>query len=226
MNLMDPMSSLSMDSVFRGYRCLAQKFPDVEDPLNALDSLEHFSEIHESNGERLIEIVSSQYPHPLVADILRFEIFSLAAARAESEESVPAEMLEFFSDEQWPELLVLFQPSVRRLDSSYDLPQMIAQVCNDDFDIANVEAGTRKNQILVFKKDREVVSRYMPDDEAAVFDGLLKGENVESVSSSNEMTKAANDPIGVMVNFLIKWCQEGLVIDVGVPVPEGVEYVD
>ena len=220
MKLTDPTPTVSMESLFPGYHCLTQHFPEIENPIHGLYDLQNI------DAESLITSVNSSYQHPLLAEVLGFEILSVEASHAVDEESVPAEMLEFFSDEQWPELLVLFQPSVRRLKSRYELPAIMTEVCLEEFKIENIKPQSSPNQVLIFKTGNEVVSRYMSLEEASAFDDLLRGKNIETVSQSNEAAKASKDPLGVIVNFLIKWCQEGLVIDVGVPIPEGAEYAD
>ena len=131
-----------------------------------------------------------------------------------SQESVPAEMLGLFTEARWPELIVEFQPSLmtmRTRFNSIELRQKMVVGIDDD---ALVPKECPAFWIM-FNRGQELLMRLSNESEVMVLNHLSKGQNIRSATSLLPWER--RDEVN---NYVTEWAGEGLIIDVGVPIPK------
>ena len=158
------------------------------------------------------------------AELAAFEACLEHSRTAPLEEAVPAEMMQVFSDDQWPELLFEFQPSLQIFTARRDVVGWY-RTRDRDAQSAPPERG-KERAWLVFRQVDEQLIRPLEELERSALTLAQSGVNFAGLALQlwpRLDTAAAHHN---MTELLLRWLDEGLVIDAGVPVPEDAEYAD
>ena len=161
--------------------------------------------------------------HPLLRSMLEFESLLRSSQQDAYLEAVPEPMLELFDAHQWPELIVEFQPSLRLCVSRFDvvsLYQALSHGLKPDLPIS----GDRLHWII-FQVSDETRIRRASFEEVRTIDLAKSGVNLGRLVAS--LVTGGDRACGeeTMNRLLRGWMHEELIVDVGVLVPEGAEYV-
>ena len=133
------------------------------------------------------------------------------------EEGVPAEMLGLFEEQQWPQLIVEFQPCMRIIEFKFNTMKQHKNLAETGLGVAVEEAP---GHWLLYNKDANLMIRRLnPMDNQIISE--LKG--AADMSHVVQETGIAHDTLKTK---LVEWMNEGLIIDIGVPIPEGAEYAE
>ena len=141
---------------------------------------------------------------------------------ANIEEAVPAEMMAVFSDEQWPELLFAFQPSLRLLSSEYDLIGFRQQLLKGEK--PGVPQKQRRQDILIYRDDEGLVMRAALAPENVALRLAVERNSFSVVAGRVWPELQDEEQQHKMTEQVIAWLHGGLIIDVGVPIPEDAEF--
>ena len=160
--------------------------------------------------------------NPIGASILEFETVLQSTMQIMFEEAVPAEMMQMFSDQQWPELIFEFQPSLRILSSTVDLVQFRRQV----------EAGNQPelphagqiNHWMVVRDQQGQLVKPLPEQQVMAIARLQERHNFDEVAALLWPQLDVESRHSNMTNMLLSWLQDGLIIDAGVPLPADAEF--
>ena len=138
------------------------------------------------------------------------------------EEAVPPEMMQVFSDEQWPALLFEFQPSLRIFSACRDVVSLHR---SGGAKKTTAKAGPVRHW-LIFRRVDEQLVRPMDDTEYRAI-ALARSRCCFSVIADSIWPELEVEVRHAkMTEVLLRWLAEGLVIDAGVPLPEGAEILD
>ena len=138
-------------------------------------------------------------------------------------EAVPAHMMEVFSDDQWPQLLFQLQPTVSVLRSDTDLVRRYRE---------HTEAGlgdadrTDPYHWLIRVQGGETLIRDLTPLEFELVSAAMNGASFDQLSLIGWPATEEADRHHAMTEVLLGWLGEGLIVDAGVPLPEGAEFED
>ena len=165
----------------------------------------------------------------LYRELVKFEELISDSAKEREEESVPAEMMEMFSDEQWPALLFELQPSFRLFETHYDVIKLrnnLKRQSKDSIEkglLINSESENKKN-IGIFRQQNEIVIWEINILEQKALKLLMARKPFNEVAEklwSNDTVEISHQNL---TTLLLSWLQLGLIIDVGVPIPDDAEF--
>ena len=158
----------------------------------------------------------------LLSDAQRFLSIIETISRTGLEESVPAEMMQMFTDEQWTELLFEMQSGTTLFRSDYD----IAGLHQSWIETGTLVLPEQKGQYqwLLFQDHEGLIIRSLNLEEYRALEIAMSGgsfsEMVTVLWPDLETEKAHHN----MTEMILIWLQDGLVIDAGVPLPEDAEF--
>ncbi len=138
------------------------------------------------------------------------------------EEAVPEHMLQLFDEEQWPDLILEFQPSLATFSANCDVVSIHR---------ANAH-GVKPDTRLTLQTLHWVIFK---DGDSVV---IRKAEEIEMKAISLARTKMCLSRIASVLwpgceliaqknslnEMLQCWMREELIIDIGVPLPEDAEF--
>lgn len=140
------------------------------------------------------------------------------------EEAVPANMMEVFSDEQWPQLLFEFQPSLRILAAHWDVVSY-----RQEIEAGRVPVALPPGQLrhwLIFRNDMEQLVRPLDALEHRALTCAIAGSNFAALADLMWPGLEVQQRQHRMTSLLLNWISEGLIIDAGVPLPDDAEYAE
>ena len=144
------------------------------------------------------------------------------SSKTKIEEAVPAEMMEVFSDAQWPELLFEFQPSLRLFDCEYDLIDFRGRLGRGESPRIPEKQGI--HNILVYRDQEGLAMRTVMEPEISALRMAMQGIQFSKIADSIWPRLEAELRCHKMTELVIIWLNSGLIIDAGVPIPEGAKY--
>jgi hypothetical protein len=158
----------------------------------------------------------------LFQDSLQFEQLLANCTAARLEEAVPAEMMQMFTDAQWSMLLFEFQPSMQLFSSAYDIPQLGRQIENNRQPA--VPGAGKGCRWIIFADSDGVLIRSASILEYAALGLCMERRQFAEVAETlwPEIEPEASHQ--KLTEVLLGWLDEGLVIDAGVPIPEGARF--
>jgi hypothetical protein len=171
--------------------------------------------VTEQPDNRLVEETTTQA-------LARLESTLAASCAAPFEEAVPAEMMQVFSDDQWPLLLFEFQPSMRIFSAHRDI---VAVHRGDDVMEGDPPAGALRHW-LIFATDKEQLVRPLDAEEHRAITMARSRKDFATMAAALWPQRDEEGQLSAMTELLLRWLAEGLVIDAGVPLPEDAEIVE
>ena len=157
--------------------------------------------------------------------VVAFEsALSASAAAVLSEEAVPAEMMQVFSDEQWPELLFEFQPSMYLQSANWNLVDFHAQVLAGH---APALCDFKQGQTyfwLIYRDNEGQLVRTMQQLEYDAMVLMQSGNSFASVAELLWPYENREQQHQRLTEILLVWLEQELVIDAGVPLPADAEF--
>ena len=173
-------------------------------------------------GSAYISKMGVMTEHPLLRSMLEFESLLRSAQQDLFLEAVPEPMLELFDECQWPQLMLEFQPSLRLYSSQYDvvfLHQALSRGLEPDLPISG-----DKMHWIIFQVSDETRIRTASVEEMRAIELAKAAANLERLAASLAPVGTGSRVNESMNSLLRGWMHEELIIDIGVPVPEGAEY--
>ncbi len=158
------------------------------------------------------------------AELAAFNACLAASRAAGMEEAVPADMMQVFSDEQWPELLFEFQPSLQLFTARRDIVRWSRR--KDQGEKTPLPESGAESAWVIFLRGDEQLVRPLGESEHEALKLARSGMNFAGMAAAlwpDDETEAAHHR---MTELLLRWLDEGLVIDAGVPLPADAEYAD
>ncbi len=153
--------------------------------------------------------------------LARLEEVLAASRAAPGEEPVPAEMMEVFSDEQWPDLLFEFQPSLQIFSACRDIVAVYRGAVMD----GDLPPGPPRHW-LVFTRDDEQLLRPVGEREYRAFTMAKSRHDFATMAAALWPERDTEGQHSAMTEMLLGWLGEGLVIDAGVPLPADAEFAE
>ncbi|NKB76629.1 MAG: hypothetical protein GKR96_06160 [Gammaproteobacteria bacterium] len=150
-------------------------------------------------------------------EMLEYEKLLEAVSKIPVEDAVAVEMLQLFSDEQWPELLFEFQGSFRKTSMEFDTVRLHEKKDKRAFYVPSVPSPA---DWIVFNQTDCVMVRKITAEESLVIDAIQEGKNIGHISKL--MVLEVDDQ--KLTKLIAGWLDEGLIIDVGVPMPDDSTY--
>ncbi|MEM7194144.1 MAG: hypothetical protein AAF402_04280 [Pseudomonadota bacterium] len=214
------MSKTGSDSeAFAGYRALADRLhsptfndrPDLETAASLSSTVSAARALHADQ--------------PLLADMYEFELRLDSSARSEWLEPVPSNMLGVFAEEQWPDLKIEFQPGLHVIQSRWDLITMRQALIAEPTSAFLPEIG-EAGFWLVLPSRNETRIRSSSEEEISALRKFEAGERVSEIfeTSDNETEEQTLEKLNRAVVLISDWCDENIVVDIGVPVPENAKF--
>jgi hypothetical protein len=171
---------------------------------------------------RYLQQVGVPIEAKLFQDSRQFEKLLANCTGAHLEEAVPAEMMQMFTDAQWSMLLFEFQPSLQLFSSDYDIPRLRQQIDNN-LQTVVPEAGAVSHWLLFSDSDGILIRPASPLEHSAL--SLLKERRqFAQVAESLWPETGSEESHQKLTELLLGWLDEGLIIDAGVPIPEGARF--
>ncbi|NKB64440.1 MAG: hypothetical protein GKR95_20755 [Gammaproteobacteria bacterium] len=165
----------------------------------------------------LIRLIRTNCPaiagEPLI-EMLEYEELLDQIVKTPKEEAVPAEMLGLFSEEQWPQLLIEFQPSFHHVQMSFNTVEQYNKISSGE---PGNEPTKQMSQWIIHNDGNSTIVRKITSQQSAIIDGLLAQKNLEQVGE--QMGEGIT-----LETLIIDWLNQGLIIDIGVPVPDDATY--
>jgi len=157
-----------------------------------------------------------------VQEIKNFLTIIDAVAESKVEESVPAEMMQVFTDEQWMELIFEFQAGATLFSANYD----VALLHQNWMETAELVAPESEGPFywLIFKDQEGLIVKMLVPQEFQALDMAANGQSFSKMASSLWPDLVMEDAQHEMTEMLMVWLEDGLIIDAGVPLPEDAEY--
>ena len=153
----------------------------------------------------------------LISDTSHFLSLLDALAQSHLEEAVPEEMMSVFSDEQWPQLLFELQPGSTVFQSEYNIVAFHQNWMKSGE--LNLPKFGSPLYWLVSIDNEGVFIRKLNIAEYQALEMVINGSDFSSIGSALWPELAAEKQQQKMKEMLKVWLDEGLVIDVGVPIP-------
>ena len=166
--------------------------------------------------------MNQENPESAVAEMGRLKAALEESLRSPQEESVPVEMMQVFSDDQWPELLVECQPSLNVFSANHD----VVTLHREGRGARDRPATSPRLHWLLFTRGDEQLVRPLDPTEYQAMEMARTGSSFSDMASALWPERETEQRHAAMTEILLGWVQEGLVIDVGVPIPEGAETLD
>jgi len=163
-------------------------------------------------ADRLPEFLLATEPFsqwPWIAELARFERMLLVAFDAADSERARSETLQEIAPDLWPELQVVFHPSVQLFETTWNAVDMWQALKAEGTPPEPVqEAAT-----WALWRNAELLTEFRSLDAAEVclLQGCLRGENLAVVCESLCEFLDPEDISPVLVNTLLQWLQDGLV---------------
>ncbi len=175
-----------------------------------------------SLATKYLDDLSVDRTDPVYLAVEKLEMILQQSADAVWEEAVPAEMMQMFSDEQWPNLLFQFQPSMWVFEIDFALIEFRQAV----------EKGIRPDlpqrqesrHWLVFCDQDGQLLRAMDQLEYQAISLANRGMEFAAIARELWPDIAAEQQQSQLTEILLVWLGEGLVIDAGVALPEDAEF--
>lgn len=158
------------------------------------------------------------------AELASFEACLAESLAAPVEEAVPAEMMQVFSDEQWPALRFEFQPSLRVFSARRDVVGWSREAHGSG--PGRVPEAGDERRWLIFRRDAEQLVRPLAPAEREALGLALSGMDFATIAASLWPDGETGTNHHRLTEILLGWLAEGLVIDAGVPLPEDAELID
>ena len=166
--------------------------------------------------------MNQENPESAVAEMGRLKAALEESLRSPQEESVPVEMMQVFSDDQWPELLVEFQPSLKVFSANHD----VVTLHREGRGARDMPATSPRLHWLLFTRGDEQLVRPLDPTEYQAMEMARTGSSFSDMASALWPERETEQRHAAMTEILLGWVQEGLVIDVGVPIPDNAEILD
>lgn len=139
-----------------------------------------------------------------------------------SQEAVPIQMLELFEEDQWPELMIEFQPTLATFSAEFDV--VSAHQAAADVSGLDTTASDQTLHWIIFKLDETIYIRKSDDMEAAAVAAAGAKLCLSKIASRLWPEDDLELQRARLHEMLLNWMKEELVIDIGVPLPEDAEY--
>lgn len=170
-------------------------------------------------GRRLAAFLRETEPYrdqPLLAEMADFEWAQGEVMDAADSPALCVADLGAVPPESWPQMRIVFQAALRRLDLGWNVPTLWQAVSDDSDTPPAPERFDPPVAWLLWRKDLQVHWRSLDGDEAcaidAARDGLTFGAICEGLFS-----RAHDDQVPVRAaGFLKQWVVDGLVARVGI----------
>lgn len=170
----------------------------------------------------LLDNVEIDDAEEFVADLKVFLATVEESASCIVEEPVPAEMMEMFTDEQWPALLFELQPGARLIASQFD----VAATHRHWLEHGELGIGEQQEMLhwIVYSDDEGQLIRQLDDREFTGLRMALEGKSFETMACGLWPELASPGAHHKMTEMVIGWLNDQLIIDAGVPLPEDAEF--
>lgn len=152
----------------------------------------------------------------------KFEALLQNSARMPQLEAVPPDMMELFTDQQWPQLVFQFQPSLRLFEGVNDVVSLRQQA--ESSIRLDLTAQGEQYHWLVFCRQQEQLIRSARPREYQGLQRARAGENFGAVATALWPEEKQGEGYRRMTDMLLEWLTEGLIIDAGVPLPADARF--
>ena len=149
------------------------------------------------------------------AEMGRLEALVAEVVSIQAEEAVPKEMLDLFADEQWPELMIEFQPSLELV--TFEL-NTVEQHQHRYLGKDRLPVEASGSTWVMVNGETELTFRKTGELEQAMMMLFRRGSDIDEVGTQLDLAES------FLKQVIENWCDEGLVIDIGVPIPEDASY--
>lgn len=156
------------------------------------------------------------------AEAEKFEALLQDSARMPQLEAVPPDMMELFTDQQWPQLVFQFQPSLRLFEASNDVVRLRHQA--DSLARLDLTAQGEQYHWLVFCRQQEQLIRPVQPREYLGLQRVRAGQNFDAIATALWPEEKQGEGYRRMTDMLLDWLTESLIIDAGVPLPADARF--
>ncbi len=166
-------------------------------------------------GHRLAEFVASQSTYaqqPILADLAHFEWILRDVFDAADATSLTPQDLALINPEAWPELRFKLHPTVRRLDLTWNAPE-IWKALNEELDPPAPEINKHITAWLVWRHDLKIQFRSLEVNEAWALDALrINTTFADLCVGLCEWTDESHAALQA-ARFIQRWLSDGLLLN-------------